>query len=106
RHTALLHGDRDHLRHVARRRGIRAEPGVQNPRREYAMRFLGCERRLEPVARGDEKLAGKTTRAVTPQPADRLQREPGTVSRPQLGAEDAEREVRVREEAVEHPTPL
>ena len=59
RHAALLHGDGDHLRHEARRRRVRAEAGVQHPRREQPVRALRRERLLEPVAARLQQLAGE-----------------------------------------------
>ena len=106
RHAALLHRDRDHLRHVARPRRLRAEARMQHPRRQHAMSLRRCERRLQPVARRDQQLPPEVARACTPEPANRLQRESRAVARPQLRAEDPEREVGVREEAREHRPPL
>ncbi len=105
RHAAFLHGDRDHLRHVAGGRRVRAEAGVQHPRREQTVRALGDERRLEPVARRDEQPAREVDRPAPAEPAKRLQPERSAVTRPELGAEDPEREVGVREEVCEQRVP-
>ena len=106
RHPALLHRDRDHLRHEAGRRLIRPETGVQHPRRQHAVRTLRRERRLEPVAARLQHFAreGDGARAAEPPHGLRPEREPRR--RPQLGAEDAEGEIGVGEEALEHPRPL
>ena len=105
RHAALLHRDGDHLRHVAGRRRVRAEARVQHPRRQQAVRPLGRERLLEPVARRDEQPARELDRAAPAEPAVRLQPERSAVPRPELRAEDPEREVGVREELGQERPP-
>jgi hypothetical protein len=79
---------------------------VKHPRREHAVRALGGERRLEPVAARLEDLAKECDRAGPSQPPHGSPREGETGRRPELGAEDAERELGVREEPVEHARPL
>ena len=77
-HTALLHRDGDHLGHEAGRSGIGPEPGVEHPRREQAVRVLGRERLLEPVATRLQEVAGERGEALPAQAANRLcaKREP------------------------------
>ena len=96
RHAALLHRDPDHLGHEARGRRVGPEAGVQHPRREQAVRPLGGEGLGQPVAAGDEHVAGEPR----PRPAARaaagaFSPRPEPVPRPQLGAEHAEGEVGV-----------
>jgi len=106
RHPALLHRDRDHLRHEPRRRRIRPEAGVQHPRCEYAVRALRRERRLQPVAARLQELARERREAPASEAPERLRAEREPRAGPELRAEHAEREVRVREEPLEHARPL
>ena len=53
-HPALLHRDRDHLRHEARRRLVGAEAGVQHPR---------CEQRRAPAPRRTSSRASRGSTA-------------------------------------------
>ncbi len=106
RHAALLHRDRDHLRHEARRRSVGTEACVEHPRREHAVRSFRRERRLEPVAARLHELARKRSEAATPETPERLRAEGQPRSRPELGAEQAESEVCVRKEPLEDARPL
>ncbi len=106
RHPALLHSHCDHLRHEAGGRRVGAEAGVQHPRREQPVRPLRRERLLEPVAARLEQLAGEDGEAPPSEPPERLRRKPEPGRRPELRAEDAERKVRVRQEALEHAGPF
>ena len=106
RHSSFLHGDGDHLRHEPGRRRVGAEAGVEHPRRERPVRTLGGERVGEPVPARDEEVRDELRRPAAPEPAECLQRERGARPRPELGAEQAEGEVGVREEAFEHAVPL
>ena len=106
RHAAFLHRHRDHLRHEPRRRRIRPEPRVQDPRRQDGVRALRRERRFEPVAARLQKLRRERGETNAAEPAERLRAEREARPRPELGAEHAEGEVGVREEPLEHPGPL
>src|SRR5204862_5535450 len=101
----LLHRNADHLRHEPGARRVRAKAGVQYPRREQAVHALRRERRRQPIAARDEHVAEELEGAAPPEPAYRLAAEERAVPRPQLRAEQAERQVRDREEAVEHAPP-
>ena len=101
RHPALLHSDPDHLGHEARGRRVGPEAGVEHPRRKQAVRPLGGEGLGEPVAAGDEHVAGELDRALPPEPPQALQPEAEPVPRPQLRAEHAEGEVGGREERLD-----
>ena len=70
------------------------------------MRALRRERRLEPVAARLQHLARERGGPATAEPPHGLRPERESRRRPQLGAEDAEREVGVGEEALEHARPL
>ena len=105
RHAALLHRDRDHLRHVAGRGGVGPETRVQHPGREQAVRAFRDERRLEPVARRDEQAARELRGARATEPPHGLRTQRRAVPRPELGAEHTEREVGVREELREQCVP-
>ena len=72
---------------------------------EQAVHALRPERPLEPVAAGEEEVAGERGEPVTPDPPQRLEAEREPCASPQLGAEHAEREVGVREELGEHVAP-
>ena len=105
RHAALLDGDRDHLRHVAGGGRVRPEAGVQHPGREEAVGALGLEGVRQPVAARDRQVAGEGRQPAPPEPAVGLEPEREAGPRPELGAEDPEGEVRVREERVQHLAP-
>ena len=102
---SLLYGDRDDLRHEAGGRLVGTETGVKHPRREHAVRALGGERRLEPVAARLEHVAEERERARAAEAPHGLRCERETGRRPELRAEHTEREVGVREEALEHAGP-
>ncbi len=105
RHPALLHGDGDHRGHVARRRRVRAEPGVQDPRCEQPVRSPGGKGLRQPVAGRDQKPCSELGRAAPAQPPVGAQGKRRAVPRPELRAEHPEGEVGVGEEPVEHGEP-
>src|SRR5215218_8329498 len=105
RHPALLDGDGDHLRHVARGGRVWAETRVKHPRREQAVCALRPERRLEPVPRRDEQAARELGRALPAEAANRFHPQAGALTRPELGTEDPEGEVGIAEELTEHRAP-
>ena len=100
RHPALLDGDRDHLRHEARTTRCRgrarcAAPTGRAGRGPAPRRTCSLSQsRLE-----IEHVAARTRPPVPAEPAHRLRRRAPRPSRPELGAEQAEREVGVRHEA-------
>ena len=100
-HPALLDRDRDHLGHEPGGRGVRPETGVEHPGCEQPVRAFGGERVLEPVPARDEHVSGELGQAAAPEAPGRLRGERGACSRPELGAEKAEREVGIRQKAVE-----
>src|SRR5581483_6697102 len=87
-------------------RRVGAKTGVQDPRREHAVRTLGREGLLKPVAARLQELAREVREACTAESAQRLCPEREARRRPQLGAEHAEREVGVREELLEDVRPF
>ena len=105
RHPAQLQRARDHLRHEAGHRLVGPEAGVEHPRREQAVRALVVERVGEPVARGEERVPGELDEAAPAELPVRLAAEREALSRPELGAEHAERDVGSRHELVELPLP-
>ena len=106
RHAAELERAGDHLGHEAGRRLVGAEARVQDPRREEAVRGVRLERVAEPVAAGRRApSADELEQAAPSEAAQRLAAEAEARRRPELGAEDAERQVGVRHEAVEHRLP-
>ena len=105
RHSALLDRDRDHGGHVAGGGGVGPEARVEHPGCEQAVRARRRERLGQPVASRHEQAGGELGRAAASESPVGPQSEPGAVSRPQFGAEHAEREVGVREEVLEHRPP-
>ena len=79
---------------------------MEHPRSEQAVRALRGEGRLEPVAARLQGFAEEGERARAAEPPDGLRGEREPRRRPELGAEDAEGEVGVREELLEHARPL
>ena len=79
---------------------------MQHPRREHAVRPLGRERLHEPVAARLEQLAGERRGPGAAEPAVCLEREREAGHAPELRAEQAEGEVGVREEPLQHIRPL
>ena len=96
RHPAELERAGDHLGHEPRHRLVGAEPGVQHPRREQAVRLLVRERRRQPVAGGEERVARELDEPAPAELRVRLAAEREPLARPELGAEDAERDLGVR----------
>ena len=81
---------------------------MQHPRREEPVRALVLERLRRPVAAAREHVPGELDQAAPAEPPERLRAEPRAVARPELGREDAEREVGVRQELRHrrsHPGP-
>src|SRR6185437_6337268 len=79
---------------------------MKNPRSKDAVRALGGERLLQPVAAGQEQLPGELGEAAAPEPAQGFRAEGEAGRRPELGPEHSEREIRVREEPLEDAGPL
>ena len=102
---SLLYGDRDDLRHEAGRRRIGADTRVKHPPRQQTVRALRRERVRQPIAARLQQLARERRDAAAAEAAQRLGAEHEVRRRPQLGAEYPEREVGVREEALEHAGP-
>src|SRR5919109_4516232 len=69
------------------------------------MRALELERVAQPVPARHGQLADERGQAAPAESPVRLEPEPNAGPRPELGAEDAESQVRVREERVEHLAP-
>ena len=105
RHPPELERAGDDLGHEPRRRLIRPEPRVEHPGREEAVGGVRLERLVEPVAAADERAAEEGEETAAAEPAERLATEAEARGGPELAAEDAERQVGVRHELVEHPLP-
>src|SRR5439155_16322443 len=106
RHPALLNCHRDHLGHEPGRGSIRPEPGMQHPWCKQPVRMLELERLLKPVTARLQKITCEGCEALPAEAAHGFRAQRKTRRRPELGAEHAEGEVGVREEALEHPGPL
>src|SRR5262249_59347515 len=83
----------------------RTAPRGQHPGRDEAVGPFRRERLGQPAARALQDRAAELEQAVAAEPAVRPSGEPGSGTRPELRAEDAEREVGVREELVQRPAP-
>ena len=105
RHPALLNRHGDHLRHEPRQRRVWPEPRVQHPRREQPVRALGGEGGRKPVAARRQRVPRELCKPAATEPAVGLHPEREPVLRPELGPEDAEGQIGIREEAVEHLPP-
>ena len=70
-------------------------PGVQHPGREQAVRALGAKGLREPVAAALHDLAAEFHEAAATETPVGLDPEIQPRPRPQLGAEDAEHELRL-----------
>ena len=105
RHPAELDGAGDHLGHEAGNGVLGAEARVQHPRGEQPVGLLRAERHGGPVAAGRERATCEVQEAPATEPAEHPLTEPEAPGRPELGAEDAEREVGVRHELLELPLP-
>src|SRR5581483_9565883 len=73
---------------------------------EDAVRALGCKRLDEPITARLQQLAAERGDARAAQAPVRLRRQRQPGGAPQLCAEQTERDVRVRKEALEDPWPL
>ena len=69
------------------------------------MRALGLERRVQPVARADQRVARERQQPATAEAAVRLAREIEALGRPQLGREHAEAVLRRGHELLELAAP-
>ena len=74
RHAAQLDRDGDHLRHEAGGGSVRAETGVQHPRREEPVRAPGPKRLRQPVAGRLDELAAEGHEPAPAEPPVCLQR--------------------------------
>jgi len=105
RHPAGLDREGDHLGHKAGRGRVRAEAGVEHPGREQAVRPLRVERLDQPVPARLDELAAERGEAAPAEAPVRLECERRAGARPELRAEDAERELRLGAEAVDRRPP-
>ena len=78
---------------------------MQDPRREQPVDPLRLEGLPQPVPARDEHVAQEFERAAATEQPQSLSAEERAVARPQLCAEQPEREVGDREEAFEHGAP-
>ncbi len=105
RHPAELRGDRDHPRHEPGEGSVRAEARMENPRGEQAVRLPGIESLDDPVPARCEHAAGELEQTPSAELPVRLRGQRQAGLRPQLGCEDAEREVGIRHELGDCPVP-
>ena len=105
RHAAGFDRERDHAGHESRRGGIGPESCVEDPRREEPVRTLRAKCRRQPVPAAQDDLGAELGETSASETAVRLGAEAQSGARPQLGAEHAEDELRLRTDGRDRLSP-